>query len=128
MDSEENPAGLTEDEFYMGLTEALAEDTTPVGTAPTAASISELERRIQVLTFERDQARALMQTALAGKDVTFVARDSAFAARDAAVSDHDTYQAYAGEVIGQAQRILETQDRTVRTAMTLLGRIDAAEH
>lgn len=107
-DSEEDPASLTEDELYMGLIEVLAEDTTPVGTAPTAASISELDRCIQVLTFERDQARALMQTALASKDAAIVARDSAFAARDVFVSDHDAHRAYADEVIGQARRILET--------------------
>lgn len=127
-DSEEDPAGFTEDDLYMGLIEALVGDAAPAGLAPIAASISVLERRIQVLAFERDRTRALMLTALSSRDTAHVERDAAFAARDAAVFDRDTHQAYANEVIGQARRVLDGQDRTVCMAMTLLERIDAAEH
>lgn len=51
-DSEGDPAGLTKDDLFMGLTEALAGDAAPVGPTSTAASISELECRVQNLTFE----------------------------------------------------------------------------
>lgn len=55
-DSEEDPAGLIEDDLYMGLIEALVGDAAPAGLAPITASISVLERHIQVLAFERDWA------------------------------------------------------------------------
>lgn len=107
--------------FIISLTKALVEDVALAGSAPIIASLFELECHIQVFTFERDQARVLMQTALAG-------RNDAFTERDAAISDRDAHRAYADEVIGQARRVLEGQDRIVRMTMTLLDRINAAKH
>lgn len=112
---------MAEGELYISLTEALVEDVVRTSSAPIIASLFELECHIRVFTFERDQARVLIQTALAG-------RDAAFTERDAAISDHDAHWAYANEVIGQAWHVLEGQDRTVRMAMTLLDRINAAKH
>lgn len=98
------------------LTEALAEDIVPASSSPPTASMAELESRMQVLTFERNQARALMQTAIAGRDVAFVAKN-------VAIADRDAHRAYADELVAQARRVLESQERTVHMATSLLDRI-----
>lgn len=126
-DPEDDPAEVTEDELFMGLTRILAEGGAFAVPTFTAASRSELERRVHSLTFKRDQARALMLTALASRDITYVERGATFVARDAAIVDRDAHQSYAKEVVDQARSVLDHQDGTVRTMITLLECIDAVE-
>lgn len=68
-----------------------------------------------------------MLTTLAGRDITYAERDAAFVARDAVVADKDAHQNYAEEVVGRARQVLEHQDGSVRTSLTLLRRNDALE-
>lgn len=99
----EDPISSTDDALFAELTASL------VSTALSSSSISmeELDRQVCLLTVERDQARTLMLTTLAGKDAAIAERDAVTAegdatliARDQAIADRDTSQTYADGLTG----------------------------
>lgn len=57
------------------MTGALVEDTVPISSFSSSTPADELESRIRVLTFERDQAKVLMPAALVGRDASIAERD-----------------------------------------------------
>lgn len=126
-DLEGDHVELTEDELFTGLTEALVRDAPLFASTLTTTLRFELDRQVRSLTFERDQARALMWTTLARRDTAYAERDATFVARDEAFADRDAHRAYAEEVVGQARHVLERQDGTVRTTMTLFKCINTIE-
>lgn len=117
----------SESELFEGLMDALAKDASYIVSTSTAVSRAELDQRVHNLTFEYNTARALMLTALAGRDAAYVERDMAITARVATIIDRDAHRAYSDEVVTQARHILESQDNTIRMAMTLPDHVDMLE-
>lgn len=117
----------SEDELCMGLTDALARDAPHIVLTSSVMSRAELDCLVHSFTFERDQTRAMMFIALAGRDAAYAEKDAALTAQDAAIADRDAHQAYAEEVVGQARQFLDHQDGTIHTATTLLRRIEAMD-
>lgn len=118
----------SKDDLFTGLTEALARDVPYTTFTSTVMTRAELDHRVHSLNFERDQARSLMLTALANRDVVYAERNTTLIAKDAAIADRDAHRAYAKDFVVQARRVLEHQDNIIRMAMTLLGHVDTLEH
>lgn len=57
---EDEPASPIKDELYTGLTEALIEDTTSIGSSSSTTPMDELESYLRVLTFDQNRATPLM--------------------------------------------------------------------
>lgn len=125
-DLEDDHGEPLEDELFIDFIEALAGDA-PLPSGSMATLEAAVESRIRILNFERDQAQAVMTTALASRDIVYAGRDATLAGRNVAFADRDVHQDYAEEVIGQARRVLDGQDETVRTALILLGWVEAVE-
>lgn len=72
-----------EGDLFAGLTKALAGDVSfHASTFVTPDTLgTNLESRIRILTFERDQARALLQTVLVSRDMALAERDVAYTVR-----------------------------------------------
>lgn len=62
-----------------------------------------------------------MQTTITGRDATFTTRD-------VAIADWDAHRAFADDLVAQVYRVLESQERTVHMATSLLDRIDTAKN
>lgn len=73
---EKEPTSLTEDELYGRLTKALVEGTIFISSFSAVILVDDLESRVRVLTFERDHATTLIQSALAGRYAAFAAKDA----------------------------------------------------
>lgn len=54
-DLEGDPAEPSEDDLFMGLTDALTRDASHIASTSTALTRAELDRQVHNLTFERDQ-------------------------------------------------------------------------
>lgn len=118
---EKEPISLTEDELYGRLTKALAEGTISISSSSDVIPVDELESRVRVLTFERDHATTLMQSALAGRYV-------AFASRDSTITERDAHMVYSDKLVAQARRVLEGQEKVIFMAIALMDRVEAADH
>lgn len=72
-----------EGDSFASLTKALAGDVSfHASTSVTPDTlVTNLESRIRILTFERYQARALLQTVLVSRDMALVERDMAYTIR-----------------------------------------------
>lgn len=108
----------TKEEPFPGLPAALL-DSPNISTVVIQHSVQYFEQSLHLMTFERDQARALMLTPLDGRDATLLERDEALTHRDAAIEEQDEAKSARYAMIVERDGTISAQDVAVTVSTTM---------